>query len=154
MIARLARVLSLVYPACGQEGVAGLPAPSPIDFATLKRPRPPNSALAAPAGMHLLPDIITRGRDLPPVRLYAAFCRVALAQPGVLLHVAYDANLQAHFVARSVLCNFPDLVALQITPDSMPALYSRSVYGRFDFGVNRERLVRWLTALDAAIERS
>jgi hypothetical protein len=147
----LPRLLGAVYPACGSEGAAGLPMPAPLDFSTLARPRPGNSALAAPPGLHVLPDLITRPRDVPPVRLYAMLCRVALAQPRTVLHVADDDRLQAHFVARSAVCNFPDLIALQVTPDSFPCLYSRSVYGRSDFGVNRRRLLAWLTALDAAL---
>jgi hypothetical protein len=76
---------------------------------------------------------------------------VAEAQPRTVLHVAYDRDLQAHYVARSARGNFPDLIAMQVTPDSMPLLYSRSVYGTLDFGVNRRRMVAWLTALDAAL---
>jgi Protein of unknown function (DUF1499) len=149
----LAPLLGRVFPACATEGSAGLPVPPPLDFSTLKRPRPKNSALAAAPGLHVLPDIITRPRDVPPRRLYTALCRLALAQPRTTLHVAYDNLLQAHFVARGRL-NLPDLIAVQVTPDAMPMLYSRSVYGSIDFGVNRRRLVEWLTALDATLEHA
>ena len=151
MIGLLPRLLGTVYPACATEAAAGLPMPAPIDFNTLARPRPRNSALAAPPGMHLLPDIVTRRREMPPRRLFEALTRVALAQPGTTLHAEFADRLQAHFVARSRRCNFPDLVAVQVTPDAMPALYSRSVHGRSDLGANRRRLVAWLTALDAAL---
>jgi hypothetical protein len=151
MIGRLPRLLGLLYPACATEGAAGLPTPVPIEFGKLGRPRPKNSALAAPPGLHVLPDILTRRRDVPPQRLYLALKEVALAQPGVFLHAEFAAELQAHFVVRTAICNFPDLVCIQITPDAFPALYSRSVYGRADFGANRHRLVAWLTCLDMAI---
>ncbi len=146
------RLLAHVFPACGHEGTGGLPVPQPMDLASLKRPRPQNSCLAAPPGLHILPDIITRARAVTPRRLYDALCRLLLAQPRTLLHVAYDDRLQAHFVARSALCNYPDLIAVQVTPDAMPMLYSRAVYGSKDFGVNRRRLVAVLTALDAALD--
>ena len=152
MTAPLPRLLGLAYPACATEGAEGLPAPTFLDFAALRRPRPGNSALAAPPGLRVLPDLITRLRDLPPRALYDVLCRVALAQPRTTLHAAFADQLQAHFVVRSARCNFPDLVTIQITPDSFPALYSRSVYGRSDFGVNRRRLVAWLTSLDAALQ--
>ncbi len=32
-------------------------------------------------------------------------------------------------------------------------LWSRSLYGRSDFGANRRRVVAWLAALDAALAR-
>jgi hypothetical protein len=152
MTGTLPRLLGLIYPLCATEGTDGLPAPAPIDVAKLGRPRPRNSALAAPPGMHLLPDIVTRRREVPPLRLYEVLKLVALRQPRTLLHAEFPDLLQAHFVARSALCNFPDVIAIQITPDQMPALYSRSLYGHADFGVNRQRLVTWLTALDIALE--
>ncbi len=153
MTALLPRLLGQFYPACAQDGTEGLPVPPPLDFSTLKRPRPKNACLAAPPGMHVLPDILTRLRHVPPLRLFQALQAVAEATPRTTLHVVYSDLMQAHYVCRSNLCNFPDLVALQVTPDSMPLLYSRSVYGELDFGVNRTRLVAWLTALDGAIGR-
>jgi Protein of unknown function (DUF1499) len=152
--ALLPRLLGLVYPACARDGTDGLPPPAPLDVNTLARPRPRNSALAAPPGIGLSPDIITRRREVPPRRLYDALRRVALAQPRTYLHAEFADRLQAHFVARSARCNYPDLVAVQVTPDQIPALYSRSVYGRLDFAVNRRRLVAWLAALDAALEHA
>jgi len=63
----------------------------------------------------------------------------------------YVAQLQAHFVARSALLNFPDLITAQVAeagPDaSTLVLYSRSVYGYSDLGVNRKRLNTWLAAI-------
>lgn len=151
MIGLLPRLLARAFPLCGTEGAQGIPAPGLLDFGALARPRPRNACLGAPPGMHVRPDILTRRRDAPPARLYATLRRVAEAQPRTFLLAAYDGQLQAHYVARSRRANFPDLIALQVTPDSMPLLYSRSVYGTLDFGVNRNRLVTWLTALDAAL---
>jgi hypothetical protein len=150
--ALLPRLLGLFFPACAAEGTDGLAAPALLDFAALVPPRPPGSALAAPPGMHLHPEIISRRRALPPRRLYDLLKRVALAQPRIWLHADFAEHAQAHFVARSATGNFPDLIAMQITPDSMPALYARSLYGRSGLGANRQRLVAWLTALDRALE--
>ena len=86
-------------------------------------------------------------RNAPPRQLYETLRRVALAQPRTFAHAAYDERLQAHFVARSRVFNFPDLIAVQVTPESGLILWSRSVYGRGDFGVNRKRLQAWLAAL-------
>ena len=48
---------------------------------------------------------------------------------------------------------FPDTIDVEVMPagenQSTLALYSRSLVGRKDFGVNRARLQRWRAALDA-----
>ena len=142
-------LLGLVLSGCSGHGAEGIAKPPPMDFSRLVRPATPNSALAAPEGFAPAPDLVTRRYDLPPTTLYAAVTRVALAQPRTYLHVAYDDRLEAHFVARSRLMNFPDLIAMHINPDGSLVLFSRSVYGQSDFGVNRRRLAAWLAALDA-----
>lgn len=147
-----ALLLALLLPACRGTGADGLPPPEPMDMARLVRPATPNTALAAPAGFAPAPDIATRRYPVPPGELFAAIRRVALAQPRTVLHAAYDDRLQAHFVARSALLNFPDLIALQVTPESELILWSRSLYGRSDFGVNRTRLTAWIAALDTALQ--
>ena len=152
---RLAALLvALLLPACRGTGADGLPVPEPMDMARLSRPGTPNTALAAPPGFAPAPDIETRRYPAPPEQLYAAIRSVALAQPRTHLHAVFDGQLQAHFVARSALLNYPDLIAVQVTPESGLILWSRSVYGRSDFGVNRARLAAWLAALDAALPPS
>jgi uncharacterized protein (DUF1499 family) len=146
-----ALLLALLLPACRGTGAEGLPPPEPIDMAGLTRPATPNTALAAPAGFAPAPDIATRRYAVPPDRLFAAIRGVALSQPRTVLHAAFDERRQAHFVARSALMNYPDLIAVQVTPESELILWSRSVYGRSDFGVNRARLAAWLDALERAI---
>ncbi len=147
-----ALLLALLLPACRGTGAGGLPAPEPMDMARLVRPATPNTALAAPQGFAPAPDIATRRYTVTPDRLFAALRDVALAQPRTHLHAAFDDRRQAHFVARSALMNYPDLIAVQVTPESDLILWSRSVYGRSDFGVNRARLETWLAALDAALK--
>ncbi len=147
-----ALLLALLLPACRGTGADGLPPAEPMDMARLARAATPNTALAAPAGFTPPPDIATRRYPVPPARLFAAVRAVALAQPRTHQHAAFDDRLQAHFVARSALMNYPDLVAVQVTPESELILWSRSVYGRSDFGVNRARLEAWLAALDGALK--
>lgn len=144
-------LLALLLPACSGHGAQGIPVPPPMDMAHLQRPGTPNTALAAPAGFAPKPDIVTLRYSVPPAALYAAIKRVALAQPRTYLLVAYDDRMQAHFVARSAVFNFPDLITVQVGADSTLILWSRSVYGQSDFGVNRKRVAAWLAALDAAL---
>ncbi len=146
-----ALLLGLVLPGCSGHGAEGVPVPPPMDMTHLTRPATANTALAAPAGFSPAPDIVTHAYAVPPERLYAAIRTVAAAQPRTYPQVAYDDRMQAHFVARSAVFNFPDLIAAQVQPDSTLILWSRSVYGAGDLGVNRRRLTAWLAALDATL---
>ncbi len=147
-------LLGLALPACSGHGAQGVPVPPPLDAARIVRPGTPNTALAAPAGFSPAPDIVTRRYDVPAPRLYAAIRAVALAQPRTFLQTEYADRMQVHFVARSRMMNFPDLIAVQVDPDSTLILWSRSIYGQSDLGVNRARLVAWLAALDAALPKT
>ena len=147
----LAAVAGLLLSGCSGHGAEGIPAPAPIDFAHLNRPSTPNTALAAPAGFQPKPDIVTRAYGLPPAALYAAVKVMALHRERTTLHAAFDDRLQAHYVVRSRIMNFPDLVTVQVQDDGTLILWSRSVYGAGDMGVNRARVAAWLAALDAAL---
>lgn len=143
---------SLLYPACAAAGAAGLPVPPALAPVVIVRPATPNSALAAPAGFAPAPDFITPLYRLPAPRLLAEIEAVATSEPRTTLQVAYPADLQADYVVRSRAFNFPDLVLVATEPrgasSSALILYSRSVYGSSDFGVNRARVSKWLAALD------
>ncbi|MGC8475540.1 MAG: DUF1499 domain-containing protein [Acetobacteraceae bacterium] len=144
-------LLGLFLPACGAVGAAGLPPPQVLDVAHLVRPASPNTALAAPAGFRPRPDLATHPYPLPAPALLARVIAVARAQPRTYLAASFPAAGQADFVARSAFWNFPDLITAAVRPDgpghSRLILYSRSVYGSSDFGVNRARLRIWLAAL-------
>ena len=82
---------------------------------------------------------------------------VALRQERVFPLAAYPERGQAFWVARSAVFNFPDVISAEIranTPEtSTIVLYSRSIYGSSDLGVNRKRLVAWIAALDAVSQQ-
>jgi uncharacterized protein (DUF1499 family) len=151
----LAWLLGLVLPACAYAGAQGLAVPPVMDFSHLGRPASPNTALAAPAGFQPPPDLTTPPYSVSAERLYAAVSQIAAAQPRSFPASAYPDRLQLHFVVRSAVLNFPDLVTAQVSAAGPAAstlvLYSRSVYGYSDLGVNRQRLITWLAALNAAM---
>jgi len=151
----LAWLLGLLLPACGALGALGLAVPPPLDIAHLVRPASPNTALAAPAGFRPAPDLVTPTYHVPAPRLFAAIGAVAAAQPRTFQAAAYPDRLQDHWVVRSAVFNFPDLVTAQVVPVGEDAatlvLYSRSVYGYGDFGANRKRLTAWLAALQRTL---
>lgn len=127
------------------------PDPGPPDLSRLTRRASGNDALIAPAD--LCPGL---ARDAePPVfpvsaeRLLAVIDQVALTEPGVA-RLPSPAD-QPRYLARTRLLRFPDLVEVRVIARgraaSTLALYSRSLVGRKDFGVNRARLRRWLAAI-------
>lgn len=149
-----AMILGLVLPACGMQGAAGVPAAAPLDFAHLSRPASPNTALAAPPGLSPAPELASPHYDVPPSVLYGALRRVAETEPRVFMQAHFDDVHQAAYVARSAFWNFPDLVQVAAVPDgtgSRPVIYSRSVYGHSDLGVNRKRVDAWLARLPQAL---
>jgi len=151
-------ILGLILPACAATGANGLPVPPLLNVAHIKWPASPNTALAAPAGWTPKPDIVTPVYPVPADRLLAAIGRVAGARPRTFLAAAYREGRQLHWVVRSAVFNFPDLVTAQAMSHdpagSTLLLYSRSVYGYGDFQVNRQRLTVWLAALDNAVRPS
>ncbi|MDR3533751.1 MAG: DUF1499 domain-containing protein [Rhodopila sp.] len=147
----LAWLIGLALPACGFPAAQGLPTPPLMDVAHIVRPASPNTALAAPAGFSPAPDIVIPHFNVPAARLFATVRELAASEPRTYQAAVYPDQLQAHYVARSAVLNFPDLIMVQVQPDGPDAsnviLYSRSVYGYSDFGVNRRRVEAWFTAL-------
>ena len=150
----LAMLASLMMPACGATGAHGVPS-TQMDFAHLIRPSKPNTALAAPAGYTPKPDIVTPTYHVSPNDLFAIVVHVAAAQPATYKLGEDKPALEAGWVARSLIFNFPDIIWAQVRPggtgNSELLLYSRSVYGRSDFGVNRQRVETWLAAVANAV---
>jgi uncharacterized protein (DUF1499 family) len=152
----LALLASLAFPACAQSGIGGLPPARPIDPGAIVRPATPNTALAAPAGFAPKPDLDTPVYRVAPAALFADLEKLAASEPRTYLQATFADRLQVQYVVRSTLLNFPDLVMAQVLagPDAGSArlvLWSRSVYGQSDLGVNRKRVAAWLAALGAAV---
>lgn len=135
-------------------GTDGLPPASAVDFDTLRLPASPNAALAAPPGA-------TRERHLelpflavPPDVAWSVLRKLGDGMPRVWRMAEWPERRQAQWVARSRLANFPDLVNAEVR--GMPRgtglfLYSRSLTGYSDFGVNARRVAEWRDAFQRAI---
>jgi hypothetical protein len=115
---------------------------APVDFAALKFGDGPNQFLMCPpglcgAGAHAESPIF----EVPVDRLHARWEAVA-RDPG---------GRQFDYVHRSTRFRFPDIVTVRfiaVSPSrSTLAVYSRAIYGRRDFGVNRARIEFWLADL-------
>ncbi len=129
--------------------------PAPGNISEIQRPASPNTYLAAPAGFALTPELPTRHYDVPPDRLFATMRDVVAANPRTTELAVHPGLLRADYVVRSRVFRFPDIVLAQVlrTPDGQSGLvvYSYSLKGRYDFGVNHSRVVALLAALDAAL---
>lgn len=129
-----------------------------IDFATLKRPRTPNTFLMAPEGFCPLAkaDFASAAYGVGAKKLRQEFLSAAIAQKRVSHSFADDAGLYDDFVVRSALFGFPDYVSVKFLDvkggKSTLAIYSRSVYGRSDLGVNRARTLAWMALVNSSVK--
>src|SRR5262245_25705851 len=126
----------------------------PIDFGTLQRRTTMNDALACPPTHCPLakPDLEPGTFAMPTAALRARAADIALAQPRTgLLHGGPPCDGPDRYVQYSSIMRFPDTIDVEILPvgddKSTIAIYSRSLLGSYDFGVNRARIARWLAAL-------
>ena len=129
-----------------------------IDFKTLTLNWKPNQFLVLPAGY---PAAAKPHRASPvfaaaPGDVLAALKAVALAEPRTT--VSSEGASQIELVQRSKLFGFPDFITVESVATapgrSALAIYSRAKLGIRDFGVNRARIERWLTALEAKLPKA
>ena len=89
--------------------------------------------------------------DLSVEELRERWMTMIASQPRVETRKADDAAMQYEFIQRTKLMRFPDIITVRFIPleqrRSTLAVYSRSRYGRRDFGVNKDRVLAWLEAL-------
>jgi len=125
----------------------------PVDWPTLRRHRTPNDALVCPADHcpNAQSDSTPKVYATPPAELLARLRTIALAEPDTR-ELAGAPDDGARFLQHTRLMRFPDTIDVEVFPAgenrSTLAVYSRSLLGRRDFGVNRARVTRWLAALD------
>lgn len=125
---------------------------SAVDFAAVDTSGRENTYLVCP------PDLCGQEPDRPsPVFAVSAIAlrnvwfEMIGNEPRIDWIASDDAELQYDFVQRSRVMRFPDTITVRFLPleegRSTLAIFSRSHYGRKDFGVNRERVEAWLEAV-------
>ena len=111
-----------------------------VAIAALRGPLAANAFLACPPVFAVSAD-----------RLAEYWTQMIAAEPRLVQVAAEPGQRRSVLIQRSALFRFPDLVTVEfvaLAPDrSSLALYSRARYGRSDFGVNRRRVLRWLSRL-------
>ncbi len=126
-----------------------------VDFAALKLTDRPNQFLMCPPGFCGKPHAESRLFDVPVEELRAHWRKVVAAHPRVAL-LSEDADgQQVDYIQRSALFRFPDVTTVRFiavsASQSTLAIYSRSLYGRSDLGVNRARVETWVRRLCEAL---
>jgi len=125
----------------------------PTDWARLKRRRTPNDALVCTPALcpNAAADEEPKIYSMTPAELLARMKTIALAEPNVT-ELACEPNCDrtARCIQYSRGLRFPDTIDVEVFSagaGSTLAIYSRSLVGRKDFGVNRARVRRCLTKL-------
>ncbi len=122
-----------------------------LDLRHLAPGRAPNFCLACPRSWGRRDaDLESPDFAAPARRLWEALLTVAAREPRTrMVRLDGDAG-QAEFEQRTRWPGFRDRISAEIVDldgRSSVALYSRSLRGYYDFGANRRRVRRWLTAL-------
>lgn len=131
----------------------GAPPEESVSFETLVPPATPNSYLVCPPGLCRAAPMAVPSPvfAIPADRLRADWTAMLARQPRVTVLGGNPHLRQMNIVQRSRVIGFPDRVTVRFIPLgqelSTLAIYSRSLYGRSDFGVNRARVKRWLAGL-------
>lgn len=128
----------------------------PVDFSTLTLKDTPNQYLLCPEGYCAAP---AHGAapiyPVPVQELQDAWFKLVAAQPATRVIASDEAARQFDIETLTPLVGFPDTITVRFleTPDggSTMAVYSRSFYGKSDFGANKKRLDAWLAELAARL---
>lgn len=125
-----------------------------MDLRLIERVTSPNDALACPSGIcraksDFESPLFSIGKDDMLDRAQA----IIAAEPRTELVGKESALEQLIYVQRSAVFGFPDTIWIQLVDvdaSTSVIVYSRSNYGYWDFGVNRERARDWLEKLESA----
>lgn len=129
------------------------------DLRTVKRPDKPNNYLICPKVL-CVGAVDEEGPmvDLPPEKVLVAALKVAAAEDNTSPAEVNAGVAQIVFIQRTPWLRFPDIVHIQAIQSASGrtgvALYSRSVYGYYDFGANKARARRWMAAIQAELRRN
>ena len=111
-----------------------------------------NQFLVCPDGYcSAKPHMVSPNFELPVEALKKRWMIMIAAQPRMETRQADDEAMQYEFIQRTKYIRFPDIITVRFIPleqaRSTLAVFSRSRYGRRDFGVNKNRVRSWLDAL-------
>jgi uncharacterized protein (DUF1499 family) len=123
-----------------------------IAITALHGPLAPNAFVACPVGYCAADEAVPSPIFAVSVdRLAEYWSEMIAGEPRLVQVAAAPKEHRSFWIQRSAVFRFPDLVTVEfvaLAPDrSSLAVYSRARYGRYDFGVDRRRVLRWLSRL-------
>ena len=127
---------------------------APVNFQQLERRDSPNDYLVCPVDVcqKAKPDRISPVFQMPARDLKNRLEALCSDFPRSAIVSAEDTHIVVE--QRSLVFRFPDTIDIEIIEvgkdTSTVAVYSRSRYGYYDFGVNRRRVENWLLELAAS----
>lgn len=129
----------------------------PVDFATLTLKDSPNQYLVCPENLcNGQQHRVSASYSMPAEELASLWYEIVSEKPRtVQMQVDNGAVNQVDYVQRTELMQYPDWITVRFIElddrQSTLAIYSRSVYGESDLGVNQERIDGWLAEMDALL---
>jgi uncharacterized protein (DUF1499 family) len=128
----------------------------PVDFPTLRLKDTPNQYLICPERYCAAPPhAIAPNFPVTVQELQDAWFELIAAQPSTRVIAGDEAARQFDIETLTPLVGFPDTVTVRFLEapggGSTLAVYSRSFYGKSDFGANKKRLDAWLAQLAARL---
>ncbi len=123
-----------------------------INFANLTPPDKPNYYLVCPRDYcSAKANAYSPVFDMNEARLTKVTLDFISKQPRTKQISHNPQENQYTYVQRSLVFRFPDFITVQFiarnNEQSTLAIYSRSKYGYSDFGVNRKRVMHWLSSI-------
>ena len=123
-----------------------------IAIRDLRDPIPGNAFLACPPDYCAATAMASPIFALPAERLADHWLKMIADQPGIVIVSDEPAQHRHVVIQHTRVLRFPDIVTVEfvaLAPDrSSLAIYSRSRYGRGDFGTNRRRVLAWLSQIE------
>ena len=123
-----------------------------VDFSTLTLAPTPNQFLVCPENFcQVEPHFESPTFDVSAQELKRRWMDMISQQSNIEIGVADEALQQYDFIQRTDLVRYPDSITVRFlrvsSKSSSVAIYSRSHYGKSDFGVNEKRIRTWLDLL-------
>lgn len=138
----------LLLQGCGQMPTA--------DLQNLTLPTTSNYYLICPKGFcNVQPNEYSPVYNVSAADLFNAWNQVLTKQIYITITGTIPEKAQYEYVQKSIVFGFPDYITVQFIAlsdySSSLAIYSRSQYGFYDFGVNKKRVQKLLAQLNQVV---
>ena len=137
----------------GREAENRLAPGEAVSIAELHSPLPKPSFLFCPPGYCAAAEAIASPAfPMPWERLREYWTEVVRGEKRVETLIVDPDERRFVYIQHSATFRFPDIITVEVVPlgpnRSSVAIYSRSRYGRYDFGKNRKRVGKWMALLE------